>query len=233
MRLVWFAHAWHVLSEEAGIPNETPCLCSAVLGCAPRNSIPVPEQPLWPIPSIVCTVLADCDSRTDTARRSMHALLCMACLLAKKQCVYVDLLSHAGLSCVLPAGTAPVITSVVANRDSDDPANVLIEWTDEGSSWQQYVFFFGLQTMPNQECISAGTQSKRLQNGTGTFSTILHHTLDPFVKYTVQVAQDWTGSAIGRKSQAFEFTLSATRKHLLHMHCDACGLGLVGQCLTT
>ena len=169
----------------------------------------------------------------------MHALLCMACLLAKKQCVYVDLLSHAGLSCVLPAGTAPVITSVVANRDSENiPANVLIEWTDEGFPWDQYVFFFGLQTMPNQECISAGSQLKRLQNGTGTFSTILHHTLDPFVKYTVQVAQDWTGSAIGRKSQAFEFTLSATRKHLLHVHCNACGfrasqLQQWGQCLTT
>ena len=102
----------------------------------------------------------------------------------------------------------------MANRVSDeDTSEILIEWTDKDASphVNRYVFFFGLQTN-GQGCISAGTLSKGVNNVNSTFSATVYHTLDPFVKYTVQVAQDWPGSRIGRKSNAFEFGLNATRK---------------------
>ena len=102
----------------------------------------------------------------------------------------------------------------MANRVSDeDISEILIEWTDKAASLHvnRYVFFFGFQ-VNGQGCISAGTQSKRIEYVNSTFSATLHHTLDPFVMYTVQVAQDWPGSSIGRKSNAFEFGLNATRK---------------------
>ena len=119
------------------------------------------------------------------------------------------------LLCVL-AVTRPVITSVVANQASDGLSEISINWTDENdlSHVNRYAFFFGLQTN-DQECISAGTLSERIANMVvvnRTFSATVHHTLDPFVKYTVQVAQDWPGSSIGRKSIAFNFTRNATRK---------------------
>ena len=102
----------------------------------------------------------------------------------------------------------------MANRVSDeDTSEILIEWTDKDASphVDRYFFFFGFQ-MNGQGCISAGTQSKGVNNVNSTFSATVYHTLDPFVKYTVQVAQDWPGSRIGRKSNAFEFGLNATRK---------------------
>ena len=117
------------------------------------------------------------------------------------------------LLCAL-AVTPPVITSVMANRGSnEDISEILIAWTDKAASpyVNRYVIFFGFQTN-GQGCISAGTQSKHIEYVNSTFSATVHHTLDPFVKYTVQVAQDWAGSRIGRKSNAFEFGLNATRK---------------------
>ena len=119
------------------------------------------------------------------------------------------------LLCVL-AVTRPVITSVVANQTSDGTSNILINWTDENdlSHVNRYAFFFGLQTN-DEGCISAGTLSKSIADIAvvdSALSATVHHTLDPFVRYTVQVAQDWPGSSIGRKSIAFNFTLNATRK---------------------
>ena len=128
-----------------------------------------------------------------------------------------------------PAVQAPVIKSVVANRVSERLSEILIKWTDEDSSYvDRYVFFFGLQTY-DQECISAGTQTEPrtdIDEVNGTFIATLQHSLDPFVKYTVQVAQDWNGDAFGTKSEAFQFSLNVTRKHMSQMHCVGCVLGL-------
>ena len=126
-----------------------------------------------------------------------------------------------------PAEPAPVITSVVANRVSERISEIFIKWNDsQNMDWEyveRYAFFFGFQTN-GRSCISAGTQKKDVADFTGdrgAFSATLQHILDPFVRYTVQVAQDYSGHGIGPKSQAFEFTLNASRKQMSCMHGDA------------
>lgn len=130
-----------------------------------------------------------------------------------------------------------MITSVVANRvPNGKVSEISIEWGDDtqNPNWQyveRYIFFFGFETN-GRMCKSAGTLSKDIadvMNDSGAFSATLQHTLDPFVKYTVQVAQDWTGDGFGRKSQAFGFTLNATRKQVSGMHCDAYVFSGVGH----
>ena len=117
-----------------------------------------------------------------------------------------------------PAGPPPVITSVVANRGPDQRVSeIFIKWNDsQHIDWEyvdRYAFFFGFQTN-GQSCISAGSQTKNVAGtgDNGAFSATLQHVLDPFVRYTVQVAQDTSGLGIGPKSEAFEFTLNASRK---------------------
>lgn len=108
-----------------------------------------------------------------------------------------------------------------AKRVSDSKSDILITWTDPAASQyvNRYAFFFGLETN-GQMCVSAGTLSKAVAEfdaadvDNGAFSATLKHSLDPFVRYTAQVAQDWAGNSIGRKSEAFEFTLNATRKQV-------------------
>lgn len=118
---------------------------------------------------------------------------------------------------ILNAGLAPVITSVRANRAPGEKlANVSIDWTEGRSTLKQgYTFFFRLQTTGNG--ISAGTDRKSLEQiqvNNDTFSVTLLYSLDPFLKYTVQVARDGrTANNFGPSSQPFEFTLNATSKY--------------------
>ena len=119
---------------------------------------------------------------------------------------------------MLPAEHPPVIVSVRANRDPGEKlANISIDWTDEDSTSNipGYAFFFALQTNGNGN-IDAGTNTQTLQdvqNNSGTFSVTLPYSLDPFLKYTVQVAQNWRGfDNFGPKSRPFAFTLNATSK---------------------